>query len=70
MKSQGLVWVRGTGVFECARGHGASSEPYTPVVGLVSRAMPRDGPHPDPKDRVALPGSIMQGSLLELSSCI
>lgn len=29
--------------------------------GLISRALPRDGPHPDSKERPILAGSIMQG---------
>ncbi|KAJ8280828.1 hypothetical protein GJAV_G00059550 [Gymnothorax javanicus] len=30
--------------------------------GLVSRTISRDAPHADPKDRMSLPGSIMQGT--------
>lgn len=33
--------------------------------GLISRALPRDGSHPDSKERPILAGSIMQGWLRE-----
>ncbi|KAK1787858.1 hypothetical protein P4O66_016338, partial [Electrophorus voltai] len=33
-----------------------------PYEGLISRALPRDGLHPDSKDRAMLTGSIMQGT--------
>uniref|UniRef100_A0A8C9T7R4 Nuclear receptor corepressor 1 n=1 Tax=Scleropages formosus TaxID=113540 RepID=A0A8C9T7R4_SCLFO len=33
-----------------------------PYEGLISRAMPREGPHSESKDRAVLAGSIMQGT--------
>ncbi|KAK2816277.1 hypothetical protein Q7C36_022548 [Tachysurus vachellii] len=42
------------------RGH--PGREAAPFEGLISRALPRDGSHPDSKERPILPGSIMQGT--------
>ncbi|KAJ8275776.1 hypothetical protein COCON_G00075280 [Conger conger] len=42
------------------RGHPVRESPH--YEGLISRAMPRDSPHAEAKDRTVLTGSIMQGT--------
>ncbi|XP_069040617.1 nuclear receptor corepressor 1 isoform X9 [Lepisosteus oculatus] len=45
------------------RGHPVrESQVSAPYEGLISRALPREGPHADPKERTVLSGSIMQGT--------
>ncbi|XP_076131486.1 nuclear receptor corepressor 1 isoform X1 [Alosa pseudoharengus] len=43
-------------------GRGPPGRDSVPYEGLISRALPRDGSHPESKDRNVVTGSIMQGT--------
>ncbi|KAL0994417.1 hypothetical protein UPYG_G00121940 [Umbra pygmaea] len=47
-------------MMEAARGH--SGREGAPFEGLISRALPRDSPHGEAKERPVMTGSIMQGT--------
>uniref|UniRef100_A0AAQ4RP68 Nuclear receptor corepressor 1 n=1 Tax=Gasterosteus aculeatus aculeatus TaxID=481459 RepID=A0AAQ4RP68_GASAC len=49
-------------MMEGPMGRGHPGREGAPFEGLISRAMPREGPHGEPKERPLITGSIMQGT--------